>query len=54
MSRQVFARPHVGIASPLGWSASWLDCPNKVAGATSARRDFAIDFRAFFLKLSHK
>jgi hypothetical protein len=42
---QVFTRPHLGIACPFGRPAGRLDCPNKVAGATSAGCDFAIGFR---------
>jgi hypothetical protein len=47
---QVFARPHLGIAYALGRSAGRRDCPNNGDGPTSARCDFAIDFRPFSLR----
>ena len=49
--RQVFARPHLGIAYALGRSAGRRDCPNNGGGATSAKCDFGIDFRPFSLTI---
>ena len=51
---QVFTRPHLAIVYPFGWSAVGPTVPITVAGVTSARCDFAINFRAFFFQLSLK
>jgi hypothetical protein len=51
---QVFARPHVGIANPLGWSAVRLDCPNNGGWRLQRQVILPLVFRAFLLKLSHK
>jgi hypothetical protein len=51
---QVFARPRIGIAYAFGRPAVWLDCPNNGGWATSAKCDFAIDFRPFPVILSRK